>query len=315
MSNSPEARLSMKKRIFPRAVYGLAGMVGLVLVSVLAGPRPAAAQVFTIDTNQSSITISGTVLGNTFTNQGPGSLTARIGGSLQAVTTGSTITFTGQSVIQAFNSGSWQPNADGTTGSQPANYGALAVTLLGTGVAALRDVLLDVTSPAISLSNGQFDSSSLTFLFPSNATTAFAYNISGSFVSTHGAEPMTGYATNKVTKLGSLTSAGGAETITIPVNATFLLSLVSANDTSITLQGQLVAVSAAEPPLTIQSIGVQNNTVTVQWQGSPSQQIHIETSFDLRNWLTNAGSITSSNGVNTWTAPAVGPQQFIRLGK
>ena len=267
-----------------------------------------------IDTNLSSISISGTVLGNAITNQGPGSLTAAIGGTLQATTTGSSITFTGQSMIQAFDSGSWQPNADGTAGSQPANYGGLANTPLGAGVAALRNVLLDVISPAIDISGGQFDSSSLTFFFPSNSSSAFSYNVSG-FLNLHGSQPLTGYATNKVTRLGSLTSTSGGQQIEIPVNATFFLSLVSADDTAITLHGQVVAVENGAAPLTIQSIGVQGNTVTVQWQASPNQQIHIETSIDLRNWLTNAGNITSSNGTYTWSAPATGPLGFVRLAK
>jgi hypothetical protein len=284
----------------------------VALLVVITGVHAALAQTFLIDTNQSSVTISGTVLGSSVMTQGPGSLTARIGGNLQAAVNASTIQFIGQSLIEAINNGSWQPKADGTAGSQPANFGGLANTALGTGLAALRNVQLDAISGSIGFTNGQFNSSSITFLFPSNSTSSLAYNVSGLFISQHGSKILTGYATNKVTTLGTLT----ANTLTIPVNATFVLTLVSPGDTLITLQGQLVAVETAQAlPVVIQSIAVQNHTLTLQWQASPGQQFQVLFSSDLNTWQTNPISAAFSNGTYTWTAPATNPIQFLRLAK
>ncbi len=285
------------------------------LLSLTSGTTIAFAQVFTIDTNRSSITISGSVLGSSISSQGPGSLTTSAGGSIQAVATASTIQFVGQSVILAGISGSWQPNADGTAGSQPANFGALANTALGTGVAALRNVQLDVISPVIDINGGQFDSSSLTFLFPSNATSSFGYRVSGGFLSPSGALPLTGYATNKVTQLATLTVAGNQQTLVLPVNTTFYLKLVSPNDIIVTLQGQIVAVQNAPSPLMVQSIAVQSNTVTLQWQSGPGGQFQIQSSPDLKTWLTNAAGVTSATGTYTWSGPATNPVQFLRLAQ
>ncbi|MHB8520460.1 MAG: hypothetical protein ACYDH9_06850 [Limisphaerales bacterium] len=281
---------------------------------VLSPGFPVLADSLTLDTNQSSITISGSILGYGFVEQGSGSLTTHYSGSIQTAQAAGTIQFTGQSLIQAQDNGTWQPKADGSAGSDPANYGATASAGFATAKAALRNILLDATSPAISVNNGQFDSASLVFGFPSSATSTLAYNVSG-FINQSGAKPLTGYATNNVTSLATLTTAGGQQTLTIPVDATFLFSLLSANDTTINLKGQLVAVSSAAAPLTIQSVAVQNQVVTLHWQGAPGEQYQVHASADLAVWQTNAVNVTSSTTDYTWSGPATASIQFFRLAK
>ncbi len=275
----------------------------------------ATAQVFNMATNQSTVTISGSVIGGTITNQGPGSLTTTIGGTLQVSLVGNTIQFNGQSQILAQTNGNWQPNADGTAGSAPADFGGGANLGIAAGVAALRNIQLDVISPAIPISGGQFDSSSLTFLFPSNSLSSLAYNVSG-LLTKHGSVPFTGYATNKVTALGSLATVGNQQKLTIPVDATFYLKLVSANDTVIRLQGQLVAVQSAQAgPFVLQSFAVQNQAVTFQWQGAPGQQFQVQCSTNFLTWQTNATIVTPAAGTYTWTGAVTGPLKFFRLVK
>src|ERR1039457_250781 len=82
------------------------------------------ADVFTLDTNQSSLTVSGTVQGAAIAQQAPGSLTTKYGGTLQVTQTGDTIQFGGPSLITALASGNWQPLTNGSAGLAPANYGA-----------------------------------------------------------------------------------------------------------------------------------------------------------------------------------------------
>ena len=291
-----------------------ATVVSLLLTLDGLSTSTSKAQVFTLDTNRSSVTISGTVLGGVITNQGPGSLTTTIAGTINASVTGSTITFTGQSQILAQTNGSWQPAPDGSAGSAPADYGGQATLSFASGDAALRNVQLDVTSPAITLNGGQFDSTMLVFAFPSNAVSSLAYNVVG-LISKHGTLALTGYATNKVTAESSLSTVGGQQTLTIPVDATFYLKLLSANDTVIRLQGQLVAVQSSQAPLQVQSVTVQNQTLLLQWQASPGQQFQVQSSVNLTGW-TNAATITTpASGMNTFTGTVVGPLGFYRLAK
>ncbi|HOP97219.1 MAG TPA: hypothetical protein PL064_05865 [Thermogutta sp.] len=127
--------------------------------------------VFTIDQAQSSLTISGTLLGNPLQEQAPGSLTTDYFGTIVADVTDTTIEFVGGSEIRANDSGTWQPAEGGEAGSAPANYGAQASLLFISGVAALRHIVLDVASPPLPITGGTFPSESMTFSFPTNAST------------------------------------------------------------------------------------------------------------------------------------------------
>jgi hypothetical protein len=269
-------------------------------------------QVFTIDSSQSSVTISGTVAGGTIAAQAPGSLTASVGGTIRATLNGLNLQFPGQSVIAAQTNGSWQPLHDGTAGSAPADFGGKANILgLASGLAALRKIQLDVFAPAIAVNAGKFDSSSLTFQFLTNALSSMDYNVSG-LLSKSGSVPLTGYATNKVTALGSLSISG---TMTIPVDATFYFTMLSANDTVIRLQGQLVATQAVQGSFQVQSLNVTSQGVLLQWQASAGQQFQVESSTNLQTWITNATITAAASGVYTWTGAVSGPLNFFRLTK
>src|SRR5439155_4649572 len=85
----------------------------------------------------------------------------------------------GPKQVVAVNSGSWQPLADGSDGSEPANYGGTATAFLTTGVAAVREARVDVTSGALAISDGRFDTQGLTFTIPSGASTSLSYRLRG----------------------------------------------------------------------------------------------------------------------------------------
>lgn len=289
-------------------------MIGVVALALGLLPARCAAQVFTLDTNQSSVTISGSVLGATMAAQGAGSLTASIAGNLRVALAGNTIQFVGQSQILALTNGSWQPKADGSAGNAPADFGAQGNLGFAAGVASLRGVQLDVVSPPIPLSGGEFDSTNLTFLFPSNSTSSLSYNVTGLFKQ-QGSIPLTGYATNKVTALSSLSTVGSQQVLTIPVDATFYLTVLSANDTVIRLQGKLVATLLSQAPLQVQSVTLQSQSLLLQWQGAPGQQFQIQSSTNLNAWQTNATITTPASGSATWTGAVSGPARFFRLAK
>jgi hypothetical protein len=291
----------------------VANLLGVALLAVNLG-HSALAEVFTIDSSRSSVTISGSLLGNTAVEQAPGSLTTTYAGTLVTALGAGTIQFTGQSVIQARTNGVWQPKADGSDGSEPANYGTQASSVLGTGKAALRSVQFDAVSPVINVVGGQFDASSLVFSFPTNVTSTLAYRVTG-FIGTSGAKTLTGYATNKVGAVATLATVGSQQTLTIPLDATFVFTLVSSGDTIVNVKGQLVATRGATAPLTIGSIKVQAKTVTLQWQDAPGQQFQVRSSTNLNTWQTNASNVTSSTGTYTWSGAATAVRQFFRIVK
>jgi hypothetical protein len=270
----------------------------------------AAADVFTIDPTQSSLTLSGSILGYSLAPQGVGSLTTTYNGTIQATQSGGAIQFTGQSVITAQTNGSWQPLTGGGVGNAPADYGAQASTFVGTAYAALRSILLDVTSPPIPVSSGQFNPSSLTFLFPSNATSAIDYHSAiGS-----GTKVASGNATNNVAALATLTTVGSTQTLTLNVNAQFNFTLISSGDTIVNLSGQFVATRNLTPTLVVlQSPAVTNHVVTLKWQSPAGQFFKVLSSTNLIAWQTNAINVTSGTTNYIWTGSNTAPDGFYRL--
>ena len=277
-----------------------------------------AADDFTIDRNLSSLTISGSVLGAAFTPQGAGSLTTKYGGTIKATQTGGTIQFTGASLITALTNGNWQPLAGGANGNAPANYGASATPLGFTSVkAAMRSMLFDVTSPAVTVTGSQFDPSSLTFILPVTATSALDYRDTTGFIPA-GSKLLSGNATNNVATLASLTTAGNVQTLSLQVNATFYFTVASANDTVVTITGPLVATHtnvAAVVPVVIQTPLVTNNVVTLKWQSPTGQVFQVQSSTNLQAWLTNASNITSATTNYSWIGTNPASKGFYRLSR
>ncbi len=286
-----------------------------ILTLLAAIPMCASAETFILDTNLSEITISGTVLGGAILEQSPGSLSTHFSGTLQVATDGTTIQFMGQSAVSALNSGDWQPKADGSDGSEAANYGGKATVSLGSAKAAFRNILLDVTSPSTPLSNGQFDSRSLTFLFPNNSSGTLAYRASTFIGTLSGSEPLEGYATNRVTSMASLSTAGSQQVLTLPVDAQFGFKLLSDNDTIVNLKGQIVATRTPEAPLEIRSVDVHAQVITLDWTAEPNGQYQIRSSTNLTNWKTLPGSVTSTNTNYHWEGSATLPTEFFLISK
>jgi len=217
----------------------LAGASGLA-GSALSVVDVVGAEVFTVDSTQSSVSISGTVAGRTLHEQGSGSLTTHYQGTLVADVGADTIQFPGQSQVLAVNSGSWQPLSDGSDGSEPANYGGTASFFFTKGVAAVREVQVDVTSGAVAVVNGQFSTEGLTFTIPADGYSSLAYRVEGAY-SAAGAVSLAGRSATGQIATASVTTWSGLQILTIPIQYTIYFTVVKQNDTSVTLSGQLVA--------------------------------------------------------------------------
>ncbi len=289
--------------LFAAALFAHAGFV-----------QTASGQTFTIDPGRSSIAISGTAAGSAVSEQGPGSLTTTYSGTIKTEITSTTIRFPAGSQIIAQNSGSWRPRADATDGSEPANYGGQATVLFSLAKVALRNMQVDAFSPNLPLSNGQFDSRSLTFSFLTNAGSTISYLVTG-LVSKSGSNALSGYATNTITTSSKLETAGDVQTLTIPVDATFYLTLVSANDSTVRLIGQLVATRSVAAPLVIQTPELQNQTVTLRWQAAPGQTFQVYACQNLLDWQMVAASVTSTSNTYTWSEAVTPSSRFYRVAK
>lgn len=286
-------------------------------VSILGiGIAPLRAEVFTVDPEQSTITLSGSALGATLAEQGAGSLKTSFSGTMNVAVGDSTIQFLSGSQIIALDSGNWQPQAGGASGSAPANYGAQATVSLGfftiTAKAAVRRVQLDVSTPPIPLANGQFDSSGMTFLILTNSSPALDYDAG---IAGKGGETLAGYATNRITGHATLSVSGNQKTITLPIDTDFYFELLAPNDTHFRLTGQLVASSSSVAMPRIGSIAVSNNIVTLQWQSTAGQTYRVEGSENLGGWTARAAGITSATTDYFWSTNVVRPTDFYRLAQ
>jgi hypothetical protein len=224
--------------------FAMGRVVGLLAGSLwIAGMGQTAlgAYVFTVDSSQSRVSISGNVMGAPIHAQASGSLTAHYGGTLVAEVSGNTILFPGESQVVAMDSGSWEPQSDGSAGSESANYGGTASLFATTGVAAVRDVEGDVTSGALALVNGRFDTHGITVSIPGGAPSSIAYRVRGGF-NESGAVALGGQSASGQSAQGSLMTAGDQQVLTIPINYRFYFSLASPNDTTVDLTGQVVAI-------------------------------------------------------------------------
>lgn len=203
--------------------------------TAVAGPAA-----FTIDPTGSSITLSGSLAGFPIAQQGPGSLTTTYSGTGLADLTATSIQFLDGSVVPAANSGNWQPQPGGTSGSSPANYGGqVNLGILGTGRFAVRGLVVDASSAPIPFSGTGFAANALTMNidegsadFQSLLATG-TEDVSGS----SGANTAPGNGTLTVA-IGTSPSVGTA-TLTIPIAATVVTPVTGIGDATLNFNGQL----------------------------------------------------------------------------
>ena len=269
----------------------------------------AAPMVFTVDNKQSQINLSGQIAGFPLTAQSAGSLTTTYSGNINADVAGSTIQFTGSSAIIAKTNGVWQPAVGGGTGSALADYGGKVSVSIFTGYGAARNIVLDMTSPLLTLTGTNFDSSALVFSFASNSSSSFDYNA----VVKSGTLSLVGNSTNSVANGASLTTNGNVLKLVIQLNAQFVFSANSPGDTPLDLSGQIVATNIlAAGQLIINSIALNSgNAVLTVENATESAQLQITT--NLQAWLPASTTVSNYSGSMIFTTPLSGPQSFFRV--
>lgn len=276
----------------------------------------AAPATFTVNPDLSVVAVSATAASFALSEQAPGSLGSKLGGTLVLDQAGDFIQFTGGSQLIVYTNGNWEPGLGGVAGTAPACFGGKVSSFLANAKAALRNAQLDATSPPLKLTSGSFDSSTLVFGFLPAAKTAFDYSVSALFGNPKtGSATLTGLSTNHVTASATLTTAAGVQTLTIPVDATFIMGLLADGDSTVDIKGKIVATRAASTPVafSIGQVGVKGQTVTLQWKADPGQKFTILGSGDLKTWNSRATDVTSTTGDYSWSGATAGNTEFLRL--
>ena len=278
-------------------------------------PSWAAPATFTVNPDLSVVSVSAIAASFALSEQGPGSLGSKLGGTLVLDQAGDFLQFTGGSQLIVYTNGTWEPGVGGVAGTAPACFAGKVSSFLANAKAALRNAQLDATSPPIKLTSGSFDSSTLVFGFLPAAKTAFDYSVSSLFSSKTGSATLTGLSTNHVTASATLTTAAGVQTLTIPIDATFIMGLLVDGDSTVDIKGKIVATRAASTPVafSIGQVGVKGQTVTLQWKADPGLKFTILGSGDLKTWNSRATDVTSATGDYSWSGATAGNTEFLRL--
>ncbi len=263
-----------------------------------------------LDPARSQITISGNVAGFKLSEQGPGSLTTTVGGTVDITTLGGQIQITG-ATLDVNSNGSWAPGLNGQAKS-PADLAGQASTLFGPITGAFRDLVVNAIGPVKPLApNGQFDASAIVFSFPLNSTSVLDYD---SFITGAGHQNLAGGGTNQAATVGTLIDSNGTQTLTIGLNATFFFTLAIPNDTALTLTGQLVATSApaATPP---QISGIQfTNGLAIITATKTLPTTKVESTRTFNGWTSESPIVTViDSSTRTFTLQSADKFRFFRL--
>ena len=279
--------------------------------SVLSATDPVGAtqRNYGILSNQSSIAVSGDISSSVGTSsihpQGTGSLSTTYSGIIKTDRAGNNLAFLSGSVIDANTNGNWQPLANGSDGSAAADYGGKATFLIFITVNfAGRNLVAGLTSGALPIdAGGHFDLSTTNLTF-SNGSIAYRSSTgdpaaSSSIVGKSGA--LTGSGSLSSLVQGSLTT----ETLTLPVNSSFLLQPDDATTINLTLTGQLVATSTFVTPLPgdYNQNGIVDTADFVVWRKKVGSGISLPNDDttgvgpdDYTRWRENFGQTLGSNG-------------------
>jgi hypothetical protein len=286
-------------------------LVGSLIPLFEAPAVSAESVVFNIVPQESQVTLSGSVSGYAIQQQASGSLVTSYSGTIKAEVTGDSIQFTGGSVLDSAVNGTWQPASGGGAGSAPADYGAQVSTPLGTARGALRNIVLDLQSDPIAISNSSFPATNLVFAFPAESTAVFDFN--AGFLGS-GSHPFAGKSTNETATVATLANSATQQTLTINIDTVFQFNGLQENDSRAHLTGKVVATRALpELETKFTSISIQNGTIRLEAEGAGSYRL--ESSSDLVHWSPVNPTVTTEGEKTVYSAPTNGGIEFFRLVK
>lgn len=286
----------MKEACVNLAARPTRSLVNLFVSTVaLGGMLPsghAETVLYDIDPLRSHIQLAGTVSGSAFQEQSAGSLSNAFSGTLVVELTETEIRFPGGSKASVQETQPYAPAPGGANGSAPAAFGAKAtvkvavgpIVLNATASAAARTVSFDLESLALSRTPTGFDARGVSFRIPESAGTKLDYRTSGA-LTLSGSEPVLGLAANRAAS-GTLAVVEGVETLTIPIDASYLFEILSPNDTEMKFVGEVVAKRRAstepQPAITFNPPSSPGVPLTLSWPDT--YKLQRATTLTPPNW-------------------------------
>ena len=301
---------------------------------------------FTVDSEASTINITGAVLGNALNNQGNGSLMTSFGGELHTVISESTIAFGPDSKIDANTNGDWAPLPGGKNGSAPADFGAKASVIIATADAAARNIEFVLTSDVIELdADGTgFSPSGITIGIPDGSAAAVDIAVGG-FLPVNTSQSLAGLSSeNTSSEPATITVADNIQTLTLPIQTEVSFRVATPNDASLTFTGTIIASrelpATVEPPVvepepepepepptpplppvvvepdTAPSLSITllaSGEIQLSWDAVEGRSYLIENSDNLSDWNTKADPITIDSTSGLWTGVPETGVTFYRI--
>jgi autotransporter-associated beta strand protein len=259
-----------------------AGFFAAACLARMVSESPAATITPVINTLQSTLNVTMTFNGSTATTQTTGSLSDGYSGAITASLANNALTFAGGSsiVAEAASTGYQPPIGGANTEGSPQNYGgyfsSISVASFSfSSDADLRGLNFDITGGSAAIgapANG------LVFTIETGATNFSVTNLAAigvpnGYYSENLGKSGTNVATNTSTSPVTVTVAGATETLTIPVNLTYIVTEENLPAT-LNFKGNLVS-SAAISGGTWTNVGngswaIANNWVNDNnWLGTP----------------------------------------------
>lgn len=233
-----------------RRAFQLFTRLAAALLIVVQPCLLQAAEIFTVDSNESWLTIFGDIEGLFPINeQVPGSLTSSVSGWLFADVLPNWLTIAGADLIPADQPGLYEPN------NAPAQFAAQTTVLPGVDAwAAIRNASATVWNWGTPINpGGTFNAGDMSLAF---STGTLDYSIPLLGVNQFDTLSFLGSIPNVPASPGTVTFAGGLATITLPVYAETSTVTEFGFTLNIGIEGQIVATGPAAPqPLAITSPG------------------------------------------------------------
>ncbi len=256
----------------PKSRLGLVFSVSAALMLVLASGRTcqAAMAEYTIDSSQSSLTLSGSFTSGVsidFEQQLPGSLVTNYSGTIVGDLSGGVLSFAGGSTILALGEPFNTYNPKTQKSGNYDNYGIALVPAINLAEAALRDLQMDFVAGSVQ-DNQVPDMTNGISLEYALFTYAVYSNPFGITPFSGEDELSEGGVDNTTSGKATLTNDGVTETLIIPIRRYSVLESDD-GDVEIELVGQLYATRAVPEPSTFLLFGLAMlGFVGVAWRKS-----------------------------------------------
>ncbi len=226
--------------------------IAVAAATVASSTVSAALEGYAIDPASSMLTVTAELGGNAATPQFLGSNMVNLSGGILVDQTATTIQFVGGSLVDVLpQAAPVSPDVGGMPGSAIGDFGLNFTDLFGTIPAAGRDFSFDLTSGVIPIvpvpgpfgGFDSFDASQIDFELLDGSVD---YDAGLAF----GSADLTGESASNNAVLGDLTDLFGLDFITIPVDATLFFTVLTPNDASVTITGNIVATRIVPEPAT-----------------------------------------------------------------